>query len=395
MQNVSKLSRNYDDFVWHCELDEMKGINLGSTYRNREFAKCFIESIARTEFEKVASIINNAKFVCVIGDGSTDASVQEQEICLNNSMLRRSFDALKQKGDKLLIPTRADGTRWIGHQLLAVTNIISSYKFIIQHMEQLKETSDRVSSDSKNKAIGFLKLLKSKDVMSFLLFLVDALTPLRQLSLTLQEQDGRLAVIYDEFKCALESMEKLKSSDLKESNVPEWSDVHRRMSTRYSHILSLMDLILTMAPSSAQAERGFSQLKLVKTNIRANLGQSSLNNALGIKFLSKDINEYDPTDAVKHWNDSALFQRRPNARTRAKTRDTQTSEAECQLDNVEVQPGDIENSEENEIVESEGSESKSRESEEEPESESDMSDDEERVFKCLREIEVEIEREYL
>ena len=68
------------DFVWHCELDTMKGLDLGSTYLNRESAKCFIESIARTEFQKVASVVYNAKFVCVIGDGLPDASIQEQEM---------------------------------------------------------------------------------------------------------------------------------------------------------------------------------------------------------------------------------------------------------------------------------------------------------------------------
>jgi hypothetical protein len=56
---------------------------------------------------------------------------------LNTSMLRRTYHALKQDGDKLLIPTRTDGTRWVGHQLLAVTNVLTSYKFIVGHLEQV------------------------------------------------------------------------------------------------------------------------------------------------------------------------------------------------------------------------------------------------------------------
>ena len=109
-------------------------------------------------------------------------------------------------------------------------------------------------------------------------------------------------------------------SDLKEFNVPEWGGVHRRLCNRFPHILRPMDLILTMAPSSAQAEPGFSQLKVVKTNIRANLGQTSLNNSLAVKFLSKDISQYDPSDAIQYWNDSALLQRRPNTRDQSQTK---------------------------------------------------------------------------
>lgn len=59
-----------------------------------------------------------------------------------------------------------------------------------------------------------------------------------------------------------------------------------------------MDLVLTFSPSSAQAERGFSQLKLVKSNLRNRLGQNSLNNILAIKFLSNDIRSYNPEKAV-------------------------------------------------------------------------------------------------
>ena len=61
-------------------LDEVKGLDIGTTYRNRTYAKTFIQSIADVEFSKVASIINDAKFVCTIGDGSTDSSVKEQEM---------------------------------------------------------------------------------------------------------------------------------------------------------------------------------------------------------------------------------------------------------------------------------------------------------------------------
>lgn len=239
----------------------MKGLELGTSYRNRESSKQFIQAISETEFQKVTAIVNEAKFVCVIGDGSTDSSIREQEMwfirsctsgtvsvhfagvhatekanaeniikglksvieknlkikwndivsklvalscdgasvntgqkggvgarlkteqpdlivlhCmahrlelsikdvlkkvhlyrkvvdtllkglfyfyhnspLNNAMLHRTYHAMKEEGDKLLIPTRTDGTRWVGHQLLAVTNVLTSYKFIVGHLAQVK-----------------------------------------------------------------------------------------------------------------------------------------------------------------------------------------------------------------------------------------------------------------
>lgn len=62
-----------------------------------------------------------------------------------------------------------------------------------------------------------------------------------------------------------------------------------------------MDLVLTFSPSSAQAERRFSQLKLVKSNLRNRLGQNSLKYILAIKFLSNDIHSYNPEKAVDNF----------------------------------------------------------------------------------------------
>ena len=73
-------NRPISDFDWLCDLDDMKGLNLGQTYRNNEAAKMFIKSIAELEFQRVSSKIQESKFVCFIGDGSTDSAVKEQEM---------------------------------------------------------------------------------------------------------------------------------------------------------------------------------------------------------------------------------------------------------------------------------------------------------------------------
>ena len=162
-----------------------------------------------------------------------------------------------------------------------------------------------------------------------------------------------------------------------------------------------------MAPSSAQAERGFSQLKLVKTDIRSKLGQSALNHSLAIKFLSKDIKDFDPKEAFGHWNKSSVLPRRPNVRTKTLAIQSQSSQSEHEMEGVQTQES-VQESVENEIhvvlneipVESnvsndvEGDVSEKSVSEDESD-ESEMSEEEESVYERLKEIEREIEREEL
>ena len=56
---------------------------------------------------------------------------------LNRAMLARSFTAGKEQNDKLLMPTRVGGTRWVAHLVQALTNLTMSYKFIVTHLEQV------------------------------------------------------------------------------------------------------------------------------------------------------------------------------------------------------------------------------------------------------------------
>ena len=73
-------NRPLTDFVWMCNLDEIKEIQLGNTYRNTEAAKNFVMAIAETEFLKVSQRVQIAKFLCFLGYGSIDASISEQEM---------------------------------------------------------------------------------------------------------------------------------------------------------------------------------------------------------------------------------------------------------------------------------------------------------------------------
>lgn len=73
-------NRPLTDYLWLCELDEIKGIDVGQTYRNIMSAKSFIKAISDDEFKKVKMDLLNTNYLCIIGDGSTDSSVMEQEM---------------------------------------------------------------------------------------------------------------------------------------------------------------------------------------------------------------------------------------------------------------------------------------------------------------------------
>lgn len=100
----------------------------------------------------------------------------------------------------------------------------------------------------------------------------------------------------------------LNCSDLLRS---DWVLIHRKYENKFSNIIAVIDLIFTLSPSSAEAERVFSQLKCLKTNLRSRLNQTTLKHAFSIKLHSKTIVNYDPNPAIHYWNNRSIRQRRP------------------------------------------------------------------------------------
>ena len=104
---IVKHRRPFTDYVWMCELDEKKGIDIGRTYRNDKQAAAFSSYIAQHERQQFVSSVNNAKFLSVICDGATDSSVQEEEIIYtrvcHNGSITTGFLAIGS-------PERADAT---------------------------------------------------------------------------------------------------------------------------------------------------------------------------------------------------------------------------------------------------------------------------------------------
>ena len=80
-----------------------------------------------------------------------------------------------------------------------------------------------------------------------------------------------------------------------------WQAINRQYNSVAPGFLKLIDLLLTIPATSAEAERGFSILKLTKTDDRNRMQNVSLNNLLAIKLLSLPEEAFDPAPAVNDW----------------------------------------------------------------------------------------------
>ena len=72
------------------------------------------------------------------------------------------------------------------------------------------------------------------------------------------------------------------------------------------NFLDLIDLLLTIPATSAEAERGFSTLKLVKSKNRNRLNEQNLNTLLQVVLLSPPEKTFHPQPAIDHWDVSCL-----------------------------------------------------------------------------------------
>ena len=77
---VAKHSRPFTDYVWLCNLDEKKGLNIGQTYRTDVKCREFIGAIAEVERMKLENLAKNVKYLAIMCDEATDTAVMEQLI---------------------------------------------------------------------------------------------------------------------------------------------------------------------------------------------------------------------------------------------------------------------------------------------------------------------------
>ena len=80
-----------------------------------------------------------------------------------------------------------------------------------------------------------------------------------------------------------------------------WKEINTRLGVACPNFLKLVDLALTIPASSADAERGFSCLKLTKTDLRNRLGDCHLSDQMSIILESESISNFDPMPSIHLW----------------------------------------------------------------------------------------------
>ena len=113
-----------------------------------------------------------------------------------------------------------------------------------------------------------------------------------------------------------------------------WEEVNLSFGTQCPIVLGLIDLILTLPASSADAEMGFSHMKFVKSDWRSRLSDTHLSDLMTVLMETLDVDQFDPSSAVKHWNHAGPRARRPNIITDIGDVDDDSDESEMDEDAV-------------------------------------------------------------
>ena len=90
-----------------------------------------------------------------------------------------------------------------------------------------------------------------------------------------------------------------------------WEDIGDWATAKYPQVMAVIDLILSLPGSSAVCEQGFSEMKKVKSDWRATLGNDSLLDQMRIVVESPSIQTFDPLPSLNLWIRGGLRRRRP------------------------------------------------------------------------------------
>ncbi|XP_060047846.1 sperm flagellar protein 2 [Erinaceus europaeus] len=77
---LAKTGRPLEDFIWMCNLDDMKGVDIGPVFRTNKSARTFTYFIAEVERRNLREKLEKSKFFSVISDGITDSVIKEAEL---------------------------------------------------------------------------------------------------------------------------------------------------------------------------------------------------------------------------------------------------------------------------------------------------------------------------
>ena len=76
---VCKMGRPFKDFLYMCDLDRAKGMDIGFTYCNATRCMALLDAVVAPIKQETVSMLDKTKFFSLTVDGSTDLAGIEQE----------------------------------------------------------------------------------------------------------------------------------------------------------------------------------------------------------------------------------------------------------------------------------------------------------------------------
>ena len=78
-----------------------------------------------------------------------------------------------------------------------------------------------------------------------------------------------------------------------------WPEVESLHCEDYQRVLSIISLILTLPASTSENERGFSLMKITKTDHRSKMKTSTLGDLLTIQLCTPSVRDNNPDAAIE------------------------------------------------------------------------------------------------
>lgn len=169
--------------------------------------------------------------------------------------------------------------------------------------------------------------------------------------------------------------------------IPDWVFLNVKFGAEASNILAIMDLILSLSPSSAETESVLAP-KTDKNNIRSKMGHDLLDHSLVIKLESPDVKHFDPHESIMPWNTSGSRVRRPLSKPLG-IREIKQNPTTSMTSNVEMDITTV--NDESEVEMERDVDDHSSDVDEPTDDDTDESENEQSIFNDLLEYEYECE----
>ncbi|KAG7178205.1 Zinc finger protein 862-like 2, partial [Homarus americanus] len=214
---------------------------------------------------------------------------------LNRSMLKHAHDICQVP---FLVPTRVGGTRWLLHMLQALEHLLKrpNLKKIMEGDTTLFQ-GEKLSGRSNTFKTARCDMMTSLNSSLNKRFIEMASTILQNawilnLKLWPAEYSGNKDFGDSAVQLLVQALEKtLMEAESKTPLVSRlsWQQINQPYGERCASFLHLVDLLLSFPASSADAERGFSQVKLIKTDWRSRLTYDHLTDLMVVQLQTESV----------------------------------------------------------------------------------------------------------